>query len=187
METPYPQIQQIGLIFYADEKESCFELSFYFGDSQRQAVSFYKSNPNISHLNPSDWYCHPNFHVSFMTINLVWIKLENTEHYLQFWKDNVNEIYQQKRKDVPDYLKWLADEKVIEITKEAEEQLKEKFYDTAMQTLNVCPGFGVIHTFSFADAEKLDRSGKLKFVIAERIKEALKIVGVNGDEVLKKL
>jgi CRISPR/Cas system-associated endonuclease Cas1 len=66
-----------------------------------------------------------------MTSNLVWIKLENTEHYLQFWKDNVNEIYQQKRKDVPDYLKWLADEKVIEITKEAEEQLKEKFYDTA--------------------------------------------------------
>jgi len=187
VETPYPQIQQIGLIFYEDEKDSCFELSFYFGDSQRQAISFYNSNPNISHLNSSDWYCHPNFHVSFMTSNLVWIKLENTEHYLQFWKDNVNEIYQQKRKDVPNYLKWLADEKVIEMTKEAEEQLKERFYDTAMQTLNVCPGFGVIHTFSFADAEMLDRDGKLKFVIAERIKEALKIVGVSGDELLKKL
>lgn len=187
METPYDEIKQIGLILNQDDKECCFELIFYFGDTQRQAITFYNSNPNISHLKKSEWYCHPNFHVSFMTSNLVWFKLENSEHYLQFWKNNVNEIYQQKKEDVPKYLKWLVDEKVIGMTKEAEEQLNERFYNTAMQTLNICPGFGVLYTFNYAEAEKLDKDGKLKFVLVEKIKEALKVAGLNTDKLLKKL
>ena len=185
METPYDEIKQVGLIL--DQDECCFELSFYFGDTQRQAITFYNSNPDISHLNESEWYCHPNFHVSFMTSNLVWFKLENTEHYLQFWKNNVDEICQQKKEDVPKYLKWLVDENVIGMTKEAEEQMNERFYDTAMQTLNICPGFGVLYTFNYAEAEKLDKDGKLKFVLVEKIKEALKVAGLNTDKLLKKL
>jgi hypothetical protein len=186
IQTPYDQIQQIGLIPSQNEKEFNIELSLYFADSQRQAISFYKSNPTIDHLKNTKWVFHSNFHVSFMTSNLVWFQSEDDEKYLQFWKDNVDIICQQKRGDIPKYFKRLVDEKVINMTKEAEEKLKLKFYDTAMQTLNICPGFGFFFTFNILEAEELDKSGKLKFILAEKIKEGLKVVGLDGNEVLKK-
>ena len=115
-----------------------------------------------------------------MTSNLVWLESKSSEKYIQFWKENVKEIYQQKRKDVPKYFDWLVDEGIIEMTKENKEQLNEKFYNTAMQTLNICPGFGVLFEFNFPDAEKLDKTGKLKFVLVEKIKEALKVAGLDA-------
>lgn len=71
------------------------------------------------------------------------------------------------------------------MTKEAEEKLKLKFYDTAMQTLNICPGFELNYTFNISEAEELDKSGELKVILAEKIKEGLKVVGLDGHEFLK--
>jgi hypothetical protein len=185
IRTPYEQIQQIGLILNQKETDWWIELSLYFGDSQRQAYSFYKSNPTISHLKNTNWELSANFHVSFSSSNLVWFESEDEEHYLEFWKNNVEEIGQQKRVDVPDYIKWLVEEKVINITEDVKEKLNEKFYDTAMQTLNICPGFGFIFKFTSSEAEELDKKGKLKSIIAEKIREGLKVVGIDGNDLLK--
>jgi hypothetical protein len=189
IQTPaYQQIQQIGLILKSKENDYSIELSLYFGASQRQAIAFYNSNPDISQLKNTRWELFPNFHVSFMTTNLVWFEPEDdSEHYLQFWKNNVEKIRQQKRADVPKYFKWLESKGVISISKETAEQLDEKFYKTAMQNLNMCPEFGVVYSFNSSEAKELDKSGKLKFVLVEKIKEALKIVGLDGSGVLKKL
>ncbi|MCK9399802.1 MAG: hypothetical protein M0Q51_07370 [Bacteroidales bacterium] len=43
IHTSYQQIQEIGLILAQKENEWWIELSLYFGDSQRQAISFYYS------------------------------------------------------------------------------------------------------------------------------------------------
>lgn len=187
IQTPYHQIKQIGLILNQNEKEYSIDLCLYFGDTQKYAISFYNSNPKISHLKKSEWDCNPNFHVSYMTSGLVGFPSDDGEHYLRFWKDNVEKIRQQKRADVPKFLKWLVGEKVINITKEAEEQLDKKFYKTAMPTLNICPGFRIIFTVNSSDAEELDKSDKLKVVLAEKIKEGLKVVGLDGKDILKKL
>ncbi|MCK9399804.1 MAG: hypothetical protein M0Q51_07380 [Bacteroidales bacterium] len=56
-----------------------------------------------------------------------------------------------------------------------------------MQTLNICPGFGVIYTFNSSEAEEFDRSGKLKFILAEKIREGLKVVGLDGNDLLKNI
>jgi hypothetical protein len=80
----------------------------------------------------------------------------------------------------------LEGENVINIPKETKEQLDEKFYKTAMQTLNMCPEFGAIYSFNSSEAKELDKSEKLKFVLAEKIKEGLKVVGLDGNEILKK-
>jgi hypothetical protein len=187
IQTPaYQQIQQIGLILEPKENDYSIELSLYFGASQRQAIAFYNSNPNISELKNTRWKLFPNFHVSFMTTNLVWFESDDSEHYLRFWNDNVDKIRQQKRADVQKYFKWLEDENVINIPKETKEQLDEKFYKTAMKTLNMCPQFGVIYSFNSSEAKDLDKSGKLKLVLAEKIKEGLKVVGLDGNEILKK-
>jgi len=186
IQTPYKQIQEIGLILGQTEKKWWLELSLYFGASQRQAISFYSSNPNISHLNKSEWDFFPNFHVSFMTSNLVWFPSEDSEHYLQFWKNNIGKIVQQKRDKVPNYLKSLVEQKVIKMPTEVEKRLQEKFYDTAMQTLNICPEFGFIYSINSNNAEDLDKQGKLKFVLAEKIRDVLQIVGLDGNDLLKK-
>ena len=109
------------------------------------------------------------------------------KHYLQFWKNNVDKIYQHKRDDVPKYIKWLVDNKVITVTKEVKERLDDKFYNTAMQTLNICPGFVLIYALKSSEAEELDKNGKLKFVLSEKIREGLKVVGLDGKNLLKEL
>jgi hypothetical protein len=187
IQTPYQQIEEIGLILKHKENEYSLELSLYFGASQRQAIAFYNSKPKISELKNTKWHLFPNFHVSFMTSNLVWLDSDDGEHYLRFWQKNTDKIRQQKRADIPKYLKWLVDEKVINISKEAAEQLDVKFYKTAMQTLNICPEFGVVYSFNSSELESLDKGGKLKFLLAEKIREGLKVVGLDGKEILKKL
>ena len=185
IQTPYGEVERICLGLSGDGNESSITLALCFGDSQRQASLFYKSSPNISHLQNTKWRVSPNFHVAFMTSNLVRFESEDSGHYLQFWKDNVEEIHQQKREDVPKYLKWLVNEKVIDMPKEAKDKLKKMFYDTAMQTLNICPGFELNYTFNISEAEELDKSDKLKFILAEKIKEGLKVVGREGHEFLE--
>ena len=183
--TPYQQIQQIGLVLTRNEKEWWLELSLYFADTQRQAISFYKSNLSIGYLENSDWDLYPNFHVSFMTSGLIWFKSYSVSHYLDFWKNNIGEIYQQKKDAVPNYIKWLADEKVIDLTSDKEGELQNKFYNTAMQTLNICPGFGIIYRIDSKLAEQLDKSGELKFLIAEKIKEGLQVIGIDASDLIK--
>jgi len=52
-----------------------------------------------------------------------------------------------------------------------------------MPSLNICPGFR-LH-FPIPNAEALDKGGKLKFMLADKIKEGLKIVGLDGSQFLK--
>jgi hypothetical protein len=110
---------------------------------------------------------------------------DRREYYLEFWKKNVEKIRQQKKADVPKFVKWLVSEKVISFPKEVEEQLDEKFYKTAMSNLNMCPEFGVLYGFNSSEAEALDKNGKLKIAIVEKIKEGLKVVELDGKEFLK--
>jgi hypothetical protein len=183
IQTTYPAIERICLP--SNEEGNEITLVLCFGDSPRQAKAFYNSKINIGHLDKTEWEKWPNFHVSFMDSNLVRFESEDSEHYLQFWKENIENIRQQKRGDVKKYLQWLIDAKVITMTKDAKQQLREKFYNTERQTLNICPGFELNYTFNISKAEELDKSGKLKFILAEKIKEGLKVVGLDGREILK--
>jgi hypothetical protein len=185
IQTTYNQIERICLGLGQIEDEWFIGLALFFGDTQRQAISFYGSNPKIGCLNNAKWKVSPNFHVSFRTQNLISFESKESEKYLQFWKDNVEEIHQQKRGDVPKYFKWLVDSKVITMPKESEERLNQKFYKTKMPSLNICPGFALNFDFKISEAEELDKSGKLKFILVEKIKEGLKIVGLDGQGVLK--
>jgi len=191
IKTQYEQIRQIGLILTSNDDILQLEVSLYFGDTQRQAIAFYTSNPNLANLTDDKWKYFPNFHVSFMTTGLVWFKRDNNYwseedcvRYLNYWGDNVANIFQQKRNDVADYLDGLVEHEIIVILPETKEQLDEKFYSTAMTTLNVCPGFGFLRTFTLSEAEELDRTGKLKVVIAAKIRECLGIVGIDGNDIL---
>lgn len=183
--TNYPQIQMIGLILEQDEKGWHLELCLYFGDSQRQAISFFNSSPTIDHLVNTKWIIKPHFHVAFRNSNLAKFQSDDINHYLDFWKLNVERICQQRRDEVPQYFKWLTDERVISFTEDDRLTLTKKFYNTAMQRLNICPGFSLIYQFTSLEVEELDKTDKLKKLISEKIKEGLKVVNINCDDLIK--
>jgi hypothetical protein len=45
--------------------------------------------------------------------------------------------------------------------------------------------FKLDFTFNISEAEKLEKSGELKLFLAKKIKEGLKVVGLDGNEFLK--
>jgi hypothetical protein len=185
IQTPYSQIKEIGLILKKDEKKWWIELALIFGSTQSQAISFYKSNPNLEQLDKNRWKIKPDFHVSFRSSNLVWFSSDDSDIYLKFWKANIDKIFQQKKENVSNYLNFLIVENVIKMTRDVEEELTEKFYNSAMPTLNICPGYGLIYSIESSEAEEKDKKGELYSYIANRINEGLAIVGLNGEDLLK--
>lgn len=180
-----PQINEIGLIVFSDGADWHLELSMFFGDTQIQAINFYKSRPLIEKLTDSDWRISANFHLSFMQSNLVYIKSEDYSRYINFWVENRDIISQQKRIDIPDYIERLSREGVIMVTDDIKEKMNDKFYRTSMQTLNVCPSLGVTCKLTSTDAEKLDKTGYLEQFISKKIKQALSIIDFDSDTILK--
>lgn len=183
IQTPFPQVERICLWSNKAGPESLITLGLSFGDTQRQAIAFYNSSPNIRHLENTQWKIRPNFHVAFRAQGLIGFESEDTEHYLQFWKDNVDKIRQQKKSEVRAYFEWLAENRVIKMTKEADEMLREKFLKTRMTRLNICPAFWL--EFDVAKPDIRDDGGKLKAVLAEKVVEGLKVCALDGRKVLK--
>lgn len=185
IKTNYPQLERIGLILAADKDDWNLEISLWFGDNQRQSKSFYKSNPSITHLENTQWSKYPKFHFSYMSTNLVYLDSEDVTRYLEYWKKNVDSIYQLNKDSVPRYIEELKDEKIIIFNEAKESEMESKFYNTARQKLNICPGFGIIYEINSKDAERLDKEGKLAGVIREKIAEGLRVIGINGYDLLK--
>lgn len=185
IKTRYTQIGMIGLILIQDADEWKLELSLYFGATQAQAISFYSSVINFDHLENTEWEIASNFHVSFMTTNLVHFPSKDNNLYLNYWKENIDEIYQQRRNDVEPYLKNLIDNKIIETSDDIEDELDERFYSTKKTTLNICPGFAFLYEISSKEAEQLDKTGKLSEFIKGKIIEGLKVAGLDGKDLIR--
>jgi hypothetical protein len=185
IQTPYSQIKEIGLILKKNEKKWWIELTLIFGATQSQAISFYKSNPSLEQLDKNRWKIIPDFHVSFRSSNLVWFPSDNSDIYLKFWKANIDKIFQQKKENVSNYLNSLIEENIINMNKDVEEELIEKFYNSAMPTINICPGYGLIYTIESSEAEEYDKKGALNLFINSKIREGLAIIGINGYDLLK--
>ena len=184
IQTPFDAVERVCLFAADDGSEPSLTLGLYFGDTQRQAIAFYKSSLNVSHLDKTQWRICPNFHVAFEAKGLLWFPSEDADHYLQFWKENIHRIRRQKKSEVQAYLKWLTDNNVIKMTTESEKMLNEKFLDAKMSRLNICPGF--LLEFKIAKTDELDDTGKLKAILAKRIHEALKVLSLDGRRVVKR-
>jgi hypothetical protein len=186
IKTPFNAIRKIGLILGQKENKWWLELSLYFGDTQSQAKAFYGNNPDLSKLN-SDWYYYSNFHLSFVTSNLVWFstKSEYYKTYLDFWKNNTSLIFQHPKNEVKNLLENLEKQNLINIDDVKLKELDDRFFNTAMQTINICPGFGVITEMTSLFCEEQDEKDKLTYYIAEQIKNGLKIVDINYNEIIK--
>ncbi|MCY6411387.1 hypothetical protein QTA56_04425 [Acinetobacter sp. VNH17] len=191
IETPsnLHSIQKIGLILDQDSKGWDINLSLYFGDTQSQAKSFYSKNPDFSKVTNSKWSDHPNFHFGFMTSNLVWFKTPknqlDSKSYIQFWKENKNLIRQHARSEIHDLVSYLVNEKIIIIDENKQTELNNEFFGTKRQTLNICPGFGIISTLDSVYCEKNDNDTYLLKDITQRIQQGLSIINYDVTSFIK--
>ncbi len=185
IQTPFDAVERVCLFAADDGGDSFLTLGLYFGDTQRQAKAFYESSPNVSQLDNTQWRIRPNFHVAFKAQGLMGFPSEDAAHFLQFWKENIHKIRQQKKSEVSAYLKWLTDNNVITMTTETEEILKKKFFDTKMSRLNMIPGFSL--EFKIAKMDELDDTGKLKTILAKKIHEALKVLSLESGKIIKQV
>ncbi len=62
--------------------------------------------------------------------------------YIELWENNMGQLYQRDRKTFDNFLTWLKAKKIIRISVSEEAELKIKFYNKKIPTLNICPGFG---------------------------------------------
>jgi len=109
----------------------------------------------------------------------------NKYKYIEYWKSNIDTIYQRKTNDMEKYLKFLVNKKVIIYNKEAKNNMKNVFYNTKRKTINICPGFVMIFYISSETAIEKDKDGKLEILISEKIKDGLSIVDLKWEKILK--
>src|SRR5690606_4456768 len=95
-------------------------------------------------------------------------------------------IYQHPRNQVQNLIDKLSSENIIKIDDKKSKELKEKFFDTAMQTLNICPGFGLITEMSSIFCEEEDEKDNLTYYLARQIKNGLQIVNYDFEKIIKK-
>lgn len=185
IKVAFPQIREIGLILKTDGDEWSLELSLYFGATQNQAKALYSKQINTDLIADTEWDVFPNFHVAYQSSNLVWFECCDTEKYINFWSENVSEIYQNKKAEVQQYLDWLYTEGIIIKAASTDDALQNKFFNTAMPNLNICPELGFTYSFTSSVAEKMDKEGKMENFIKEKIIECLKVVSIDSTAILK--
>jgi hypothetical protein len=188
--TQLEQIKKIGLILWKNETDWGLSLSLYFGDSQGQARCFYNSSPETIKMKaPKDWKLCSNFHVSFGSRNLVWFESDESdisiEEYIKFWVKNIDLISQRKKEDVKNFLDDLKNKRIISYDGKKQEEMESSYFSKAMQTLNICPGFGMIYNISSKEAKEKDKASELEDIIINKIKEGLSIINLDCKDILR--
>lgn len=184
IEVGFPFLHMIGLIKHDD---GSINLSLYYGESQHQAREFYILNPAFDKLD-NTWTIKPNFHLSNSFRNLFWFKSpESTsvKKYFNFWQQNTNLLYQHDRADIEDLLSNLERNKIIVFDHVVKEKFQQEILEKNYSQFNICPGIGVIYSFSHEEASRLKQRGELYSLLIKKINEALSIVNENGNSFLR--
>lgn len=181
IETPFEEIQMIGL----NQKEDNLEIGLFFGDSQRQSRAFYLKEINIDKLANTKWKIVPNFHFSSTYKNLVWFESNlSAEEYLAYWRKNTNLLFQHDVKDIPELVKKLANEGVIITDQVKLNELESEIYDKEYSLINICAGFGLLHSISLNKAIELIEAKQFNNFLIQKINEGLSIINRNGNDLL---
>ena len=121
-----------------------------------------------------------------MSKNKVWFEPNlNKYKYINYWTKNIDSIYQRKRDEVNKYLCFLGKSNIIIYDDAKKKEMRDKYFSTAMQTLNICPGFSIYFTIPSREAIEKDKSDKLEKLISEKIKEGLSIINLEWEKILK--
>ncbi|MBS1495093.1 MAG: hypothetical protein JST55_16425 [Bacteroidetes bacterium] len=181
----FKDFNQIGLILQQNDSDKSWhiELSIYFADTVSQARKFYDKDFNLTSFKERGWEILPNFHVSFRSQNLVYFNSKDIQTYLDYWRNNQQNIRQYKIIEIRSFLEELTNKQIIVFEEKNKDELTKKFFNTKMPTLNFCPGIGFKFQIKSDIAITMDNNNKLSSLIKEKIFEALAIMGYTDNDI----
>jgi hypothetical protein len=175
-----PELEAAKVIVVSAEESNgtwAIDLALHPGDTVSQARSLY-SQVEIDELLAltGDWDCSTNLHFAHMSKNLVYPSPEvSLKEYLEFWKEHQAWIRKVKEEQFGDLLDLLENNGLL--TGTDREEFGMEFFETNRSTVNVCPGIGLHHRWSRAEALDLDKKGRLTEEIGERVREVVRTWG----------
>jgi hypothetical protein len=180
IQVPFAEIQMIGLI----DKGSHYELSLYFGDTQRQSRAFYATNPKIERLS-KDLLVHGNFHFSSaFGKGLIWFESDNPQQYIEFWRKNTTLLHRHNVSDARKLISQLNKNRVIKLSGNKINELDNSIYHKKYSVLNINAGLGIIYKIPKTKIEN-DSLSELSKLLVSKINEGLSIIGKDGSKFLK--
>jgi hypothetical protein len=179
-----PELKAAKVIFVSAQERNdtwAIDLAVHPGDTVTQARSFY-ANVDVDELLAltEAWDCTTNLHFSHISKNLVYPNPEvSLASYLTFWTEHPNWIRQVQETDFGALLSLLDDHGLM--AESGREAFRSKFEATNRSTANVCPGVSLHYRWERDAAIDLDRNGRLKDEIDERVREAVRTWGAEAE------
>ncbi|TAL70515.1 MAG: hypothetical protein EPN82_02575 [Bacteroidetes bacterium] len=181
----FNEISQIGLILnYNNDNSSWYiELIFCFGCTIRQSRFLYDKTLTLDIPKREGWLIEPNPHVSFRSQNLVFFKSKiEVDAYLDYWKNNKEEIRMYKRNEIDTFLTKLNENNIINYDNNAMEKMQEKFYNTKIPSLNFSPEIAFKFKINSEKAIVLDKDLSLANLIKYKIVECISFIGAKEED-----
>jgi hypothetical protein len=179
-----PELEAAKVVFVSAEESNgtwAIDLALHPGDTVTQARSFY-ANVDVDALLAltETWDCTTNLHFSHISKNLVYPNPEvSLASYLTFWTEHPNWIRQVKESDFGELLGLLDDHGLM--AESDRDAFRSKFETTNRSTANVCPGVSLHYRWERDEAVALDRNGRLKDEIDERVREVARTWGAETE------
>lgn len=186
VETGLEPVRMIGLKHTPDDKWVDLGIAIHPGDTVAQARSYYQQKilfEKIEVLVQNKWKYISNFHISFMSTNLVWVPTLDAfaSLYYTFWMSNINMIKQYSKNDLKMLIKDLEKQKILHLSEDVRDKMKDEIDDTNRQNFNVCPGISLTYLYSHEEAKRLDARDELSADIKEKIASLMKVFGLNSE------
>lgn len=177
IELGYPEIRMAGLLLNEEESDWYLTLALYFGLGVKQGRNFYNHEIDLSEVK-QDFVIQTHFKFSYIRQGIIdAFPSTDVDRYIEYWKNNKEDISQIKRDEVNSYLQKLSNAGVIKLTKEKEKELTENFWNTNRPELNPNPAIGLLYNINSNKAKELDKKGEFEAHIKDKLYKALSIIG----------
>jgi len=171
--------KQIPLHFLRDRR--VIALLLYPGDTMSQAKALYRKldQSKLRTLEKLGWKMEPNLHFSHIQRHEHWSGADiDLEQYIDYWKNNPDRITQVNRNESGNFDPYLEELLSLNmINAKDKERLRQIFNESNRAHIRPCPGVQLKYEWSLTDAAALDKAGKFKDEVKDKIKEGLSAWG----------
>ena len=171
-------VKQIALGAEVTGDDWSITLYLYAGDTMSSSKITYNqlNYDQLLKLREYGFTMFSNFHLSYRSSNLFWSAEQMPfERYVEYWLQHAQNLKQIKREQFEQ--KFVEYEQIGLTSVNDRNALQEKILDKKYPTLNICPGFGILFTWTKEQAIALDDQNQFLPDLKEKIQLAFEALG----------
>lgn len=169
-----PKMIAMACLGFANDN-SAICLRMYPADTLGQARAFYDDSSAVDKvlaLQSDDWRVKPNFHWGFMAAGYASSETPlPVEKYCNYWVNQIGATQELSRSEWENYWMKLESAHIVEAT--GKEKFDAEFTHSHRQKAHPRPGVSCEYTWSLAEAQQLDKRGKLVGEVRTRLNQML--------------